>query len=277
MERQSYKQLLCNKVISLAGIFDENKHPRKAGRFAKSSSTSTKKSKAPTRGAFAVPEGTNTDNTAGETVPVGLVTPGNLNLHQRPVVNNPDGSISTVRSISIGTDAGTVLIPTVVGDKVVSDKAAIDHYLKTGEHLGVFKDDQSAEKYAQVLHKAQDKEYAKKTPKLTKAQEIEQHNKNVDTQSKANSMGSKLKKDGILGPKTKDAVKAAQLKLNKEGAKLKVDGIWGPKTEAAFKKHSGSKGKEVAKPHEPSSKTTSESSKDKETIKVRGPMRKIVN
>lgn len=274
MERQSYKQLLFNKVICLAGVFEESKHPRKAGRFAKSNSASTaKKAASSVKNGFIIPEGTNTDNTAGTTVPVGLVTPGNLNLHQRPTVKNPDGSISTVRSISIGTDAGTVLIPTVVGGKVVSNQAAINNYIKTGEHLGIFKDNQSAEKYAQVLHKEQDKEYSKKpTPnvKLTKAQQTDIHNKNVSIQSKANDMGARLKMDGVLGSKTKEAVKAAQLKLNKEGAKLKVDGIWGPKTEAAFKKHSG------VKSQSPAEKKT-EPSHNKEAVKVHGPNRKIVN
>lgn len=91
--------------------------------------------------------------------PAGMLKPGNIDIHHRPVAHNADGSISTVRSISIGTDAGEVLIPTVVGGKVVSDAAAIRHYKATGEHLGIFKDAAAADAYAESLHEQQAREY----------------------------------------------------------------------------------------------------------------------
>lgn len=90
----------------------------------------------------------------------GVVAKGNIDLHSRPTVKNKDGSISTVRSISITDDKNQViLIPTVVGEKVVSDKEAIEHYRKTGEHLGIFSDIKSADTYAEDLHNQQAKEY----------------------------------------------------------------------------------------------------------------------
>lgn len=77
--------------------------------------------------------------------------PATLPLGVRDAVKNPDGSTSTVRTISIGTDEGEVLIPTVIGGRVVSDEEAIQHYERTGEHLGVFNSPEEATRYAKKL------------------------------------------------------------------------------------------------------------------------------
>ena len=94
---------------------------------------------------------------------------GNVDLYNRPQYRNPDGSISTVRSISIGTDEGEVLIPTIGVDadgKPVSwtDDEAIDHYYKTDEHLGKFKSVEEADRYAEQLHKQQEDYYTPNRP-----------------------------------------------------------------------------------------------------------------
>lgn len=95
--------------------------------------------------------------TAG--VGAGMLEQGNIDLSKRPVVKNADGSISTVRSIGVNIDGKEVLIPTVVGGKVVSDDQAIAHYKKTGEHLGVFESPKASEEYAQRLHVQQEQMY----------------------------------------------------------------------------------------------------------------------
>ena len=97
--------------------------------------------------------------TAGK--PAGMLSAGNIDLMNRPVAHNADGSISTVRSISIGTDGGEVLIPTVIGGKVVSNDEAIAHYQKTGENLGTFKNVDAANTYAESLHEQQAAVYDK--------------------------------------------------------------------------------------------------------------------
>ena len=88
---------------------------------------------------------------------------GNINLRNRPVVKNSDGSISTVRSMSFYDDdeKKEILVPTVVGGKIVSDREAIDNYYKTGQYLGKFDTPEEATDYALKLHDAQDKYYNK--------------------------------------------------------------------------------------------------------------------
>lgn len=95
--------------------------------------------------------------------PKGLTEQGNIDLAKRPVVNNPDGTISTVRSMSFGEDGVEVLIPTVSPDgKILSDQEAIDLYRQTGQHLGKFATPEDATAYAENLHNAQADFYGKR-------------------------------------------------------------------------------------------------------------------
>lgn len=86
----------------------------------------------------------------------GLKEKGNIDLTKRPIAKNSDGSISTVRSISVEFDGEQVLIPTVSDDgKVLSDEEAIEEYKKTGKHLGKFSSSEDATKYSKELHGTQ--------------------------------------------------------------------------------------------------------------------------
>ncbi len=86
----------------------------------------------------------------------GMVKPGNItSIFDRKVLKNPDGSVSTTSSMSIGTSDGEVLIPTVVDGKRLTKEQAIAQYRKTGQHLGIFKTPDEADAYAEALHNEQ--------------------------------------------------------------------------------------------------------------------------
>ncbi len=97
--------------------------------------------------------------------PVEPIIPGNLPMGIRQQVKNPDGSISTVRTISIGTDQGEVVIPTVIGGRVVSDEEAIRHFEQTGENFGIFRTIQDASTFAKELSRSHGEGLKKRKPK----------------------------------------------------------------------------------------------------------------
>jgi hypothetical protein len=101
--------------------------------------------------------------------PKGLVQPGNLNIWNRPTVQNADGSHSSEYSVSFTDENGNnVLVPTVVNGKFLTPdgakpapgspeekamfQAAWQHYKQTGEHLGSFDSSENANTYAELLH-----------------------------------------------------------------------------------------------------------------------------
>ena len=93
--------------------------------------------------------------------PIGRFGAGNIDLFNRPQYRQPDGSLSTVNSISIGTDDGEVLIPTIGRDAQGrpvqwTDDEAIEQYNKTGQYLGKFNTVEEADRYADQLHRQQE-------------------------------------------------------------------------------------------------------------------------
>lgn len=94
--------------------------------------------------------------------PKGLLQGGTIDLNSRPTVNNADGSISTVSSMSFEENGKEILIPTISPQgEHLTDQQAIDLYHQTGQHLGIFDNPEDATAYAEALHQDQDKQYGK--------------------------------------------------------------------------------------------------------------------
>ncbi len=101
----------------------------------------------------------------------GLIERPNMDVSKRKPFKNKDGSVSTVRSFSVGTDKGEVLLPQMKARRgqnyPQSQEAAIKDYNRTGKHLGVYKDSAYATEAAISLHEREAKR-VKKTSKKKK-------------------------------------------------------------------------------------------------------------
>lgn len=86
---------------------------------------------------------------------VGQYGLGNIDLNNRIIVYNDDGTISTERSFSTEIDGHEVLLPTIVNGTILSEEAAIQHYISSGEYLGIFDTISEADAYAERLHERQ--------------------------------------------------------------------------------------------------------------------------
>ena len=79
----------------------------------------------------------------------GMVERGNIDYNTRPMVVNEDGRVVANRSIPIRNERGNVLIPTIDdAGRPLSVPDAISRYRRTGEHLGVFRDEGAANDFA---------------------------------------------------------------------------------------------------------------------------------
>ena len=100
---------------------------------------------------------------------------GNIDLHNRPIYENEDGTISTVDSVTYEVhyedspeNSKYVLLPSIVRDengkakRLTTDDEIFAHYEETGEYLGEFDSLEEANAYATKLHTAQSYYYSYK-------------------------------------------------------------------------------------------------------------------
>lgn len=100
---------------------------------------------------------------------IGQFGRGNIDLYNRPIYKNADGTISTVDSVTFIIDDKYVVLSTIVRDengnakRLNTDEEVLAHYEKTGEYLGKFDTQEESDAYANKLHSAQDYYYSNKT------------------------------------------------------------------------------------------------------------------
>lgn len=85
-----------------------------------------------------------------------VVEPGNIDVSQIRPVQNADGTVSTVQSITIEQDGTFYVIPSVIDGKVVSNDEAVSAFDRTRKHLGGFATQQDADAFAEALHKSEE-------------------------------------------------------------------------------------------------------------------------
>ena len=88
----------------------------------------------------------------------GMVQAGNIDISDRPSVKVEGGKTASVLSGSYPYGKREVLIPHVRKglNRPMTNKEAQKHYEKTGEHLGIFSNSDSATEYAEKLHQDQE-------------------------------------------------------------------------------------------------------------------------
>lgn len=80
----------------------------------------------------------------------------NINVHNRPIVRNRDGSISTLRSMSINDGGAETLIPTISRFGIpLTPSEAVAEYAATGKHLGRYATPELATAAAKALSENQ--------------------------------------------------------------------------------------------------------------------------
>jgi hypothetical protein len=84
----------------------------------------------------------------------GMMGQGNIDLANRPRIPTKNGGYQTVYTMTAGIDNGkVVLLPRIVNGKILSEQEALNHYRKSGEHMGLFHSQKAADAYDKKLHK----------------------------------------------------------------------------------------------------------------------------
>ena len=94
---------------------------------------------------------------AGASSETDLIEGPTIDLSARPIVQNADGSVSTVRSITAEIDGAYYVIPTVINGRVINDnEVAINYAMAHGEHLGKYRTQDAADAAARRIHRQEE-------------------------------------------------------------------------------------------------------------------------
>jgi hypothetical protein len=86
----------------------------------------------------------------------GMIYPGNIDIYNRPLVENPQGGTSTVYSVDVNLDGNQYLIPRITDNgRILSENEAVEHFKKNGKHFGIFESPEASTLHAEYLHNQQ--------------------------------------------------------------------------------------------------------------------------
>ncbi len=156
---------------------------------------------------------------------------GNIDLTNRPIYKNPDGTISTVASYTMGIDGKHYVLPSIVRDangnakKLETEDDVFNHFKNTGEYLGVFDTQEEADEYAQNLHIEQEKYY----PNSSLGGAAVNHQNDYTGMTVREAMKSSMEKDQQLADSVTDSVGYAVEKFGRgviDGLEGITDFVW---------------------------------------------------
>jgi hypothetical protein len=178
----------------------------------------------------------------------GMERPGNVDIANRPIIKNPDGSSSTVFSMSFDVDGKEVLVPGVGDGKTyplrkLTTQEALDQYKKTGKQLGVFNSPKEADAYAEKLHEDQAKQAYKKASSTPYADKFLgsqpatiSGNPEYDTQMKQKAERDKLVTQYVIPKMIQAQMDRDKVLIQQEGLSNRTEyaGIMGMQKQAAL-------------------------------------------
>lgn len=142
------------------------------------------------------------------TTPPGMMAAPSMDLGNRPVLHNDDGTVSTERSFSINEGGKEILLPQIVDGQLVSKEEAIRHYHETGQHMGYYASPEAAAPFAEAFHNRGSASMTPEEMSRTGQTSFEPSSVTAGTEN------DPINKQGLVSPRVMQSAISAGLALN---------------------------------------------------------------